>query len=158
MLVPGTGFADVPGRLLAVLDGDQLEVATDNTQKAVRLRLRGIDAPEEGQPYWQEAKTFLERLLVGKTFQVTIGRPLLQEASALALGNVVLAGGVTANRTLITAGLAWVYEEDFDDDAAELQELKALEAEARKARRGLWADPQPVPPSLYRRLRSGAYP
>ncbi len=30
--------------------------------------------------------------------------------------------------------------------------LKQLEAEARQAKRGLWADPSPVPPWEWRRL------
>ncbi len=30
----------------------------------------GIDAPEKGQPYWQEAKDFLYHLLVGKWIKV----------------------------------------------------------------------------------------
>jgi endonuclease YncB( thermonuclease family) len=156
--VCGTVFADFSGRLLAVLDGDRLQIAKAESEQAVVLRLRGIDAPEEGQPFWQEAKTFLDRLLAGRPFRVTVRPPLLQDTGGLSVGNIVLPDGSTANRALITAGLAWADEEEFQGDDAEVQELKVLEAEARKGRRGLWADPQPVPPWLYRRLRSGAYP
>jgi endonuclease YncB( thermonuclease family) len=158
LAVCGTVFADFSGRLVAVLDGDRLQIAKADSEQGVVLRLGGIDAPEEGQPFWQEAKTFLDRLLAGKPFRVTVRRPLLQDTGGLSVGNIVLPDGSTANRALITAGLAWADEEEFQDDDAGMQELKVLEAEARKARRGLWADPEPVPPWLYRRLRSGAYP
>ncbi len=35
------------------------------------------------------------------------------------------------------------------------QSLSDLEEEARVARRGLWADPDPIPPWEWRRMRKG---
>jgi len=34
-------------------------------------------------------------------------------------------------------------------------ELESLEKEAREAKKGLWADPQPFPPWVYRKSRQG---
>jgi len=36
--------------------------------------------------------------------------------------------------------------------------LEQSEQEAKEAKRGLWSDPDPIPPWLYRRLHSGTYP
>ena len=48
---------------------------------------------------------------------------------------------------LVRAGLAWWYREYAPED----RELARLEAEARKARRGLWANADAVPPWEWRR-------
>ena len=44
------------------------------------------------------------------------------------------------------AGLAWWYRKYAPED----RQLAGLEAEARKAKRGLWADSSPVPPWQWR--------
>jgi micrococcal nuclease len=153
---------DFPGHLIAILDGDRVDIANHEIEEAVRLRLFGIDAPEKDQPYWQEAKVFLGNLLTEKKVEVTLRGGFFKESDGRSVATVILPDGSTASRALVNAGLAWVYEEDFsndqDDKLDRKEELNALEQEAREAKRGLWADPDPVPPWLYRRLRSGAYP
>ena len=46
----------------------------------------------------------------------------------------------------VKAGLAWFYREYAPTDKT----LARLEAEARKAKRGLWADPKPMLPCEWR--------
>jgi endonuclease YncB( thermonuclease family) len=53
---------------------------------------------------------------------------------------------LNANAELVRQGYAWVYRKYSNDPA-----LLNLEAEARDARRGLWADSIPVPPWEWRR-------
>jgi endonuclease YncB( thermonuclease family) len=36
--------------------------------------------------------------------------------------------------------------------------MKQFEQEAKESKKGLWADQNPTPPWLYRRLDAGAYP
>jgi endonuclease YncB( thermonuclease family) len=62
---------------------------------------------------------------------------------------VVLPDGRNLNRELVQAGLAWWYRKYAPDD----RELEKLEAEARSAKRGLWQDPNPVPPWEFRKKR-----
>ena len=64
------------------------------------------------------------------------------------VGEVVLPDGRSLNQELVRAGYAWWYRK-YSDDAV----LEALEAEARGARRGLWAELDPVPPWAWRRRR-----
>ena len=54
--------------------------------------------------------------------------------------------GRALNRELVKAGFAWWYRRYAPDN----EPLKQLEAEARQAKRGLWADPHPVPPWQWR--------
>ena len=47
---------------------------------------------------------------------------------------------------MVAAGAAWVYDHYADDEA-----LYRLQADARKARRGLWTSHKVVPPWQFRR-------
>ena len=57
------------GICVRVLDGDTVMIA-DEGQNLHRIRITGLDAPELGQPYGNQAKTELKELLLGK--EVTI--------------------------------------------------------------------------------------
>ena len=50
---------------MRVLDGDTVTIA-DEGQNLHRIRITGLDAPELGQPYGQQAKAELEELILGK--------------------------------------------------------------------------------------------
>ena len=56
--------------------------------------------------------------------------------------------GLDVNAEMVRRGMAWVYVKYVKD-----KRLNQLEAEARKQRRGLWADEDPVPPWEWRRAR-----
>jgi micrococcal nuclease len=58
-------------------------------------------------------------------------------------------GDTLVNEELIRQGLAWVYNRYCKRPVC--QGWKALEEEARKARRGLWSMPNPVAPWEFRR-------
>jgi micrococcal nuclease len=60
--------ADFSGQVVSVLDGDTLEVL--NGHHAERIRLNGIDCPEKGQAYGNNAKHAPSELAFGK--EVTI--------------------------------------------------------------------------------------
>jgi len=61
----------------------------------------------------------------------------------------VFVGETDVNVHLVRQGLAWWYRKYSDDP-----KLKAAEEAARRARRGLWADPSPVPPWDWRKEHS----
>lgn len=57
--------------------------------------------------------------------------------------------GTNVNHMLVKDGWCWWYRKYAPGDT----ELERLEKEAREAKKGLWADPQPVPPWVYRNTR-----
>jgi len=57
--------------------------------------------------------------------------------------------GEDLSAELVRVGLAWWYRKCAPDD----EELAKLEAESREAKRGVWADPDPVPPWEWRNAR-----
>ena len=54
--------------------------------------------------------------------------------------------GRSMNRELVRQGMAWWFARYAPADA----ELARLESEAKAARRGLWSQPNPVPPWSWR--------
>ena len=135
------GAADpLMGRVVGVTDGDTLTVlATGNRQ--VKIRLAGIDAPEHDQPFGQRSRQSLSKLAFGPTATVAVQKT---DEYGRTVGTVTV-GGVNVEAEQVRRGLAWVYRH-YTDDAR----LRALEAEAKAARRGLWADAQPMPPWEWR--------
>ncbi len=67
------------------------------------------------------------------------------------IGEVILPGGKNLNQQLVGAGMCWWYRQYAPKDTG----LKQLEAKAREARRGLWVDPNPIPPWKWRKLPRG---
>ena len=132
----------IAGRVVGVADGDTLTVLTAEKQQ-VRVRLAGIDAPERRQPYGTRARQALAALAFGRSARVGVedtdryGRPV---------GRLQV-GGRDVNAEMVRRGAAWVYVRHNRDPA-----LVPLEAEARAARRGLWAlpDAERVPPWEWR--------
>ena len=131
--------AQLAARVVAVHDGDTITVMSAAGE--VRVRLFGIDAPERGQPFSNASRHALDAMVGGRDVLVfEHGR----DGYGRLLGRVV-AGVVDANAAQVRAGYAWVYRR-FSQDV----QLIAFEAEAKAARRGLWRDPNPVPPWRWR--------
>jgi endonuclease YncB( thermonuclease family) len=63
------------------------------------------------------------------------------------LGGLFLPDGTNVNHTLVKDGWCWWYRKYAPGNTV----LEGLEKEAREARKGLWADPQPVPPWEWRK-------
>ena len=139
---------DFTGRIVSVLDGDTIEVL-HNTHPE-RIRLSGIDCPEKRQAYGKKAKQFTSALAYGKEVTVQV---LRKDRHGRTVGDVVLTDGTNVSRELIKAGLAWWYRQ-YSKDAS----LGVLEEDARQAKRGLWADPNPVPPWEVRQPKQGRTP
>ena len=136
--------ADFTGKVVSVLDGDTIEVL--HNTRAARIRLSGIDCPEKGQAYGQRAKQAASALVYGK--EVTLQTYGLDKHGRT-LADVRLADGTNVNHALVKDGWCWWYRKYAPGDTI----LEGLEKEAREAKKGLWANPQPVPPWSYRKLR-----
>jgi len=129
------------GRVVAVFDGDTIEVLVDGERR--RIRLLGIDTPERGQPWAERAKQALSQRVFGKQVRVNA---VDVDRYGRTVGEVY-ADGVCVGCELVREGHAWVYRR-FSDDAVLLE----LEAVARAERRGLWGLPESerVPPWEWR--------
>jgi endonuclease YncB( thermonuclease family) len=138
-----SAWADFAGKVVAVKDGDTLEILKDGTN-AVTVRLAGIDAPEKKQAFGTRAKQYASDLAFGKLVTV---REAGSDRYKRTLGEVMLEDGRSLNHELVRAGLAWWYRQYAPAD----KKLETLEKEAREAKAGLWADADPVPPWSWRK-------
>ena len=134
----------VGGRVIAIQDGDTITILVNRSQ--VRIRLHGIDCPERGQPYSRQAKEFTADAVFGKT---VTARVMDIDRYGRVVAEVFLPDGRSLNREIVRAGFAWWYRKYAPND----RQLERLEAEAKQARRGQWADAIPSPPWLWRQLR-----
>ena len=148
-LAPAFTMAAFRGKVVGVADGDTITALRDDKTTS-RIRLHGIDAPEKGQPFGNRAKQYASELTFGNIVTV---EPTDRDQYGRIVADVRLPDGRSLNREMVRAGLAWWYRRYSHDP-----ELARLEAEARAARRGLWADPHPVPPWEWRRARGAAVP
>jgi len=130
------------GEVVHVADGDTITVLRGG--KRVKVRLYGIDTPEKSQWYGQNAKTFTSAQVFGKVVEI-------QEIDVDRYGRVVglvSVGDLILNRHLVTYGYAWVYHRYCKKPFC--SEWSRVEAEARSEKRGLWKDPNAIPPWEYR--------
>lgn len=136
------------GKVLNVLSGSEIIVLNTVTNKPVRVRLRGTDAPDpKGQPYGARSLHRLAALVNGKLVKVEFRGT---DAHGRVLGRVIY-DNEDINLAQLDAGLVWFYTSRDNELSAEDRRLYA-EAEqlARQARRRLWADAAPVAPAQYR--------
>lgn len=147
--VPATRILE--GKVVGVADGDTITVlGTGNRQ--TRIRLQGIDAPESRQAFGQVSKQNLSDLIFNRQVVVECDKT---DRYGRTLGKV-LTDGHDVNLEQVRAGLAWHYKYYQDEQSPEDRRLYAdAETEARSARRGLWADPGPIPPWDFRRGKRG---
>jgi len=149
-LVCGHAFAaTLTGKVVRVVDGDTLVVLSEGDAQH-KIRLAGIDAPERGQPYGRTSKSHLSERVAGRFVVVDWQK---RDRYARIVGKVVLAGEDVCLEQ-VEAGLAWHYKRyQAEQTPADREAYAQAEEEAREARRGLWAEPDPVPPWEWRRGR-----
>lgn len=89
------------GKVIKVVDGDTIDVLTDD-KETIRIRLNGIDTPERGQPYGNNATRLVKKLIAGKTVRVV---PQGADRYKRTVGSIHH-GDTLVNLALVEAGLA----------------------------------------------------
>lgn len=138
---------DFTGKVVTISDGDTIRVMRNGA--AERIRLWGIDCPESKQPFGTRARKFAGDLAFGMEVTVKVRDT---DRYGRTVAEIILPDGRNLNQELVRAGLAWWYQRY----ARRATVLAALEQEARDAKRGLWSDPQPVPPWEWRKAGAAA--
>ncbi len=139
------------GYVFKVLDGDSLRVKKGG--KVYEVRLYGIDSPEYGQRYGDQAKRFTKARAYKKTVSI-------EQKDIDSYGRIVAlvkSEGRLINRELVKNGLAWVYPQ-YCRDQKICNPMEKDEKKARKAKRGLWKDKDPLPPWKWRQSKREGSP
>lgn len=132
-----------------VTDGDTLWAQPARGGKPVKLRLAGIDAPEICQAGGRAARAALASRVARRTVVVATRR---HDDYGRAVATVHL-GGEDMAGWMVGRGHAWSYRYGREGGPY----LK-LQAQARLAQRGLFADPQALPPRLFRKQHGSCHP
>lgn len=130
--------------VLRVSDADTVTVLAHG--KTEKVRLNAIDCPESNQPFGPQATLLTTQLALEKVVTVIdFGRDKYQRL----LGEIVLPDGRLLGRELVREGFCWWYRKFSPENTT----LEKLETEAKEARKGLWADPNPIPPWEWRKAQ-----
>jgi endonuclease YncB( thermonuclease family) len=144
LLLVGVAHADtLSGRVVGIADGDTLTILGVSKVQH-KIRLAAIDAPEKSQAFGNKSKQALSDLCFDKHASIKV---VDTDRYGRTVGEVTCAGN-NANEAMVRSGMAWVYRKY----AKGYPGLYKLEEEAKAAKRGLWADSNPVPPWEWRKL------
>jgi len=141
----GVAMAGEPftGRVVRVHDGDTITVERAGGERG-RVRLWEIDCPEGDQPWGDRATDFTTERCLDKRVLV-LGRD--EDRYDRLVAEVMLPSQRIINYLLLQEGLVWWYEKYAPDETL----YRSLEKHARRHKKGLWADPEPVPPWDWRK-------
>ena len=140
LIFSACGQGTLEGKIVSIADGDTFTLLVNKEQ--TKIRLHGIDCPEKSQDFGNKAKEFLSDLVFGKVVKVET-KDIDRYGRTIGL---VTIDGKNVNEELLKAGLAWHYKY-YDKNLAWAQ----LENEAKKAKKGLWTQPNPTPPWEFRK-------
>lgn len=131
------------GVVTRVSDGDTLWIKPFDERRPLKLRLRGIDAPEICQAWGLQARQALSAQVLGAAVHVDEGP---NDDHGRRLGRL-MRGDVDVGAQMVRSGLAWSYRYRGDPGP-----YRAEEAAARAEHRGLFADPGALSPREFRRV------
>ncbi len=116
--------------VVRVIDGDTVET---NYSDFKIIRLKGINTPEKDQPYFEQAKLYLESLVLNKTTEIELtGIDIYgRELGYLYLDRFFV------NKALLEQGLAHLYIYEGEEDIYD-SELRKAEQYAREQELGIW--------------------
>lgn len=151
----GAPAAEKEGTCLKVLDGDTIIFREAGAVDSIKIRLRGIDAPEKEQHFGPEATRKLAHLIEHKSVTLRF----MEEAYESADGRdgysrdlaTIYRKGRNINLELVQGGYAWHYAYYAADDT----KLAEAQLRARASRIGLWAEENPTEPKRFRLTQRG---
>ncbi|KGQ70195.1 hypothetical protein OA57_07650 [Chelonobacter oris] len=124
-----------------ISDGDTFTCLSNN--KRIKVRLLGIDAPENGQAYANKAKQQLAKFILKQ--QVTLNINGIDQYSRR-LATVYDGQKRNVNLLMVESGYAWAYR--FYKKDQQYQQAQQL---AKLKKSGLWRDNKPQEPYLWRK-------
>lgn len=132
--------------VVGVSDGDTITVRCGEADQQ-KVRLSQIDAPEKAMAYGQRSKQALSDLIYKRTVEL---HPAKKDRYGRTVADV-LVDGQSVQWKMVADGWAHCYVQYVTDQAC-----YGYQDAARAAKRGLWADPDPVQPWEWRKAKRAA--
>ena len=140
LVIALSSYSQITGKVVKVSDGDTFTLL-DANNKQHRVRLDGIDCPENKQDYGEKARQFTASLIAGKN--ITVDNSNMDRYGRILA--FVIVDGKNVNEELLKNGLAWHYKQ-YNKSSR----LAQLEDEARKKKINIWSVPNAVAPWDFR--------
>jgi micrococcal nuclease len=121
------------GTATNIVSGDIIDVNIDGA--LYRVRYIGMDTPEWGDPYFEEARNYNAQLVAGQTVRLVKDVSDMDRFGRL-LRYVYLPNGTFVNGELVRQGYALT--ETYPPDLSHSATFASLEQEAQEAGRGIW--------------------
>lgn len=137
------------GLVREVQDGKTIMV--ENTGRRIKVVLKGMDAPEQNQPYAAVATQHLTSLI--------LNRPVTIELTGLGAGSTLIGKVICEEKDIalqmIRDGVGW-FDRSYENGLSEADRrlYAASEQAARDEHRGIWQDPSPIPPWEWRQAKA----
>ena len=128
--------------VLKIVDGDTF-IGLTKGRKKVYYRLQGVDAPEKDQPFSEKSKKKLKKLIGGKLIGIKVQE---NSENGRSMVRAYTPKGKDVSAEMLKSGLAW-HLQNYDNSVIYSQ----LENEARKIRKGLWSEVNPISPWDFRK-------
>ena len=130
------------GKVIGIKDGDTV-VVIDAANNQTTLRLAEVDCPEKKQAFGTKAKQFTSDAVYLKEVKYIVTDT---DRYGRSIAKVYYDDNKYLSAEIIKNGFGWQYKQY---STATL--LANLEQEARQNKRGLWVDPNPIYPSVFRK-------
>ena len=121
---------DGPFLVVKVIDGDTIDL-----ENGERIRFSGINTPETGECYYQEARDTLKKMLLNR--YVYLEKDRSDRGNYGRLLRYVYLEGTNVNSFMVMEGYAKVYDK-YKDDTKRYGELKIAENIAIERGLGVW--------------------
>jgi len=133
-----------------VMDGDTVLLLPEGGHEPVKWRIQGIDAPESCQPGGEAARDALIALVLRKTVRL---EPHGHDTYGRQLGRLWIEER-DVGAEMVRSGMAWAYSYRSGRGP-----YAALQREARRERRGLFASRQTaMSPAVFRQFHGSCHP
>lgn len=132
--------------VIGITDGDTIKArcGEPGSYQQVTVRIAAIDAPERRQPFGEVSRQHLAALCFEQQARIA---PRTKDRYGRMVADVSCQGR-DAGTDMVASGMAWVFDRYATRADAH---LRSLQANARAAHAGLWADTNPVEPWAWRR-------
>jgi len=148
--------ADFTAKVQRVVDGDTVHVVDKNGNR-FKVRLTGIDAPEQNQAYGLASKDQLKKIIFNRWVFLESkprkGMPYTLDRYKRVLAKIILNGN-DINLMQIANGYAWHFKRyQKQQTPSDRMAYDQAEKNAKRNQLGLWDEKKPIEPWKWRKMK-----
>lgn len=138
----------IEGKVVSVENGDTIIVQVDaDVPLTYLVKLQAVDAPDIGQPYYENSRNALSKLVYKKEVEVVVNTIY---DKGMVIGTV-FRDGRDIGLGMLEKGFAWHYKRfAYQQPSSDRKSYADAQDYASTAGLGLWSENRPTPPWIFR--------